>query len=258
MCVLEGVEMGSDAIIETFDLTKRYGRQEAVNGLNLTVREGEIFGFLGPNGAGKTTTLLMLMGLSRPTWGYATVCGLDPLRKAREVKRQAGYLPENVGFYWDMDAVQSLEYIARLNGLKQVDIPRKIEEVLELVGLEAAGRKKTAAFSRGMKQRLGIAEVLIKKPRVLFLDEPTLGLDPEGAVQLISLIQSLNRKKEITVLLSSHNLHQVQEVSNRVGIMIGGNLVAAGSIHSLAREKFGVGEKEYSLEEIYMKYFRED
>jgi len=245
------------AIIETFDLTKRYGHQTAVNRLNLAVREGEIFGFLGPNGAGKTTTLLMLLGLSRPTKGHATVCGLNPLRKVREVKRQAGYLPENVGFYGDMNAVQSLEYIARLNGLKQEEIPRKIEEVLELVGLEATGKKKTAAFSRGMKQRLGIAEVLIKEPRLLFLDEPTLGLDPEGAVQLIALIQSLSRKKQMTVLLSSHNLQQVQKMSDRVGIMIGGNLVAAGSMASLALEKFGVGEKEYSLEEIYMEYFQE-
>ena len=117
--------MDPAAIVETFDLTKRYGRQTAVNGLNLTVREGEIFGFLGPNGAGKTTTLLMLLGLSRPTDGYAKVCGLNPLREVREVKRQAGYLPENVGFYGDMDAAQSLEYIARLNGLKQEEHPAK-------------------------------------------------------------------------------------------------------------------------------------
>ena len=149
LCFLEGVEMSSADIIETFDLTKRYGRQKAVNGLNLTVREGEIFGFLGPNGAGKTTTLLMLLGLSRPTRGYATVCGMNPLRKAREVKKQAGYLPENVGFYGDMDATQSLEYIARLNGLKRVEIPRKIEETLELVGLEAAGKKKQSPFPAG-------------------------------------------------------------------------------------------------------------
>ena len=249
--------MDTVAIIETFDLTKRYGRQVAVNSLNLAVREGEIFGFLGPNGAGKTTTLLMLLGLSRPTDGYATVCGLDPLRKVREVKRQTGYLPENVGFYGDMDAAQSLEYIARLNGLKQEEIPHKIREVLDLVGLEAVGRKKTGTFSRGMKQRLGIAEVLIKEPRLLFLDEPTLGLDPEGAVQLIALIQSLSRERKMTVLLSSHNLQQVQKISHRVGIMIGGNLVAADSMASLAREKFGVGEKEYSFEEIYMKYFQE-
>lgn len=249
--------METETIIETTNLTKRYGRQTAVNGLTLKVKAGEIFGFLGPNGAGKTTTLLMLLGLSRPSEGSATVCGLNPLRMAKEVKRHVGYLPENVGFYGDMDAVQSLEYVADLNGFKKVETREKIDELLEMVGLKEEARKKTAAFSRGMKQRLGVAEVLIKDPKVLFLDEPTLGLDPEGAIQLINLIQSLNREKNITVLLSSHNLHQVQKMSHRVGIMIGGNLIAEGSIDSLAEEKFGVGEKEYSLEEIYMKYFQE-
>ncbi len=249
--------METETIIETTNLTKRYGRQTAVNGLTLKVKEGEIFGFLGPNGAGKTTTLLMLLGLSRPSEGSATVCGLNPLRMAKEVKRHVGYLPENVGFYGDMDAVQSLEYVADLNGFKKVEAREKIDELLEMVGLKEEARKKTAAFSRGMKQRLGVAEVLIKDPEVLFLDEPTLGLDPEGAIQLINLIQSLNKEKKITVLLSSHNLHQVQKMSHRVGIMIGGDLIAEGSIDSLAEETFGVGEKEYSLEEIYMKYFQE-
>ncbi len=244
-------------IIETTNLTKRYSRQTAVNDLNLKVKEGEIFGFLGPNGAGKTTTLLMLLGLSHPTEGSATVCGLNPLRMAREVKRHVGYLPENVGFYGDMDAVQSLEYVAALNGMREEEAKGKIDGLLELVGLKESARKRTAAFSRGMKQRLGVAEVLIKDPEVLFLDEPTLGLDPEGAIQIISIIQSLNQSKNITVLLSSHNLYQVQQISDRVGIMIGGNLIAEGSIDALAEEKFGVGEKEYSLEEIYMKYFQE-
>ena len=244
-------------IIETTNLTKRYGRQTAVNGLNLKVNEGEIYGFLGPNGAGKTTTLLMLLGLTRPTEGAATVCGLNPLRMAREVKRHVGYLPENVGFYGDMDAVQSLEYVASLNGIGREDARKKIDDLLELVGLKEDARKKTVAFSRGMKQRLGVAEVLMKDPTVLFLDEPTLGLDPEGAIQIVGLIQSLNQSRKITVLLSSHNLSQVQKMSHRVGIMIGGNLIAEGTINSLAEEKFGMGEKEYSLEEIYLKYFRE-
>ena len=133
----------------------------------------------------------------------------------------------------------------------------KIDELLELVGITQDARKKTGAFSRGMKQRLGIAEVLIKDPSILFLDELTLGLDPEGALRLIDIIHSLNRDRKITVLLCSHNLHQVQRISNRVGIMINGKMIADGSIESLAREKFGVGEKEYSLEEIYMKYFQE-
>ncbi len=249
--------MERSLIIETTDLTKSYQRQVAVDHLSVRVEDGEVFGFLGPNGAGKTTTLLMLLGLSRPSGGTARVCGLDPLRKAREVKRLVGYLPENVGFYGDLDALQSLEYIASLNGQPAAEAARKIDQLLEEVGLRKDARKKVGAFSRGMKQRLGIAEVLLKDPRVLFLDEPTLGLDPDGALRLIDLVHSLNRDRGITVLISSHNLYQVQKICHRVGIMISGRMVAQGSIESLAEEKFGLGDREYSLEEIYMKYFQE-
>lgn len=248
---------GTDRIIETSGLTKIYGPHHAVKGLNARVDSGEIFGFLGPNGAGKTTTLLMLLGLTRPSGGSARVCGLDPSRTPREIKKRVGYLPENVGFYGDMSALESLQYVAALNGMETDKAHDRMHDLLRLVGLEQAARKKTGAFSRGMKQRLGVAEVLLKDPEVLFLDEPTLGLDPEGAIQLIDLIQSLNKEQNITVLLSSHNLHQVQKISHRVGIMIEGELVAEGSIASLAKEKLGVGEKEYTLEEIYMKYFQE-
>jgi ABC-2 type transport system ATP-binding protein len=249
--------MDTQPVIQTTGLTKRYDQQTAVDHLSFQVMEGEIFGFLGPNGAGKTTTLLMLLGLSRPTEGTASVCGLDPERKAMEVKRIVGYLPENVGFYGDMDAVQSLRYIADLNRIPVKDAEDRIHDVLKLVGLTENGGKKVSAFSRGMKQRLGIAEVLLKDPKVMFLDEPTLGLDPDGAVRLIELIQSLNRERKITVLLSSHHLQQVQKISHRVGIMIKGKMVAEGSIDALAREKFGLGEEKFTLEEIYMKYFQE-
>ncbi len=249
--------MTSDTIIKTVDLGKTYRKQTAVAGLTLEVQKGEFFGFLGPNGAGKTTTLLMLLGLSRPSKGSAKVCGIDPTRNPKEVKKRVGYLPENVGFYGDLDAVQSLEYVADLNGIGYEQTQEKIKELLDLTGLSGNANKKVGEFSKGMKQRLGIAEVLIKDPDVLFLDEPTIGLDPDGALRLMELIQFLNRDKNITVLLSSHNLSQVQKLSSRVGIMIKGNMVAEGSIESLANEKFGVGEKEYSLEEIYMKYFQE-
>jgi len=249
--------METQAIIQTTALTKRYDHQTAVDHLDFQVVEGEVFGFLGPNGAGKTTTLLMLLGLSRPTEGTASVCGLDPERKAMEVKKIVGYLPENVGFYGDMDAVQSLRYIADLNRIPRTEAEDRIHEVLNLVGLSENGVKKVSAFSRGMKQRLGIAEVLLKEPKVMFLDEPTLGLDPDGAVRLIELIRSLNQERGITVLLSSHHLQQVQKISHRVGIMIKGRMVAEGSVEALAREKFGVGEEKFTLEEIYMKYFQE-
>lgn len=248
--------MQPNIIIETVDLTKQYGRQLAVDHLNVQIKEGEVFGFLGPNGAGKTTTLLMLLGLSAPSKGKASVCGRDPLRQAREVKSLVGYLPENVGFYGDLNAAQSLEYVAALNGIPKAVSEEKTTELLELIGLKSEIHKKVAAFSRGMKQRLGIAEVLIKDPKVLFLDEPTLGLDPDGALRLIELIKSLSKDRRMTVLISSHNLSHVQKISNRVGIMIKGQMVAQGSVESLAEEKFGVDNKEYTLEEIYMKYFR--
>lgn len=249
--------MENGNVIETFDLSKEYPNQTAVDKLSFNVKEGEVFGFLGPNGAGKTTTLLMLLGLAQPSAGSARVCGLDPVRKAREVKALVGYLPENVGFYQDLDAVQSLEYIADLNGLDVKRASEKIPEVLNTVGLFEDRHKKVSAFSRGMKQRLGIAEVLLKDPKVMFLDEPTLGLDPEGAVKMTGLVQSLNRDRKITVLLSSHHLQHVQRISHRVGIMLKGRMVAEGAIDALAQEKFGVGGKEYNLEELYLKYFQE-
>ena len=249
--------MQNPIVIETSQLTKQYNGLAAVDNLSFRLKEGEIFGFLGPNGAGKSTTLLMLLGLTQPTSGSASVWGFDPVRQARDVKRIVGYLPENVGFYGDLNAEESLRYIADLNGLDHHKIRSRIFELLELVGLKKDAHKKLAVFSRGMKQRLGIAEVLIKKPKIIFFDEPTLGLDPDGAAKLIELIQSLNREQQITVLLSSHHLHHVQKISHTVGIMINGKMVAQGTINDLAREKFGMGEKEYSLEEVYMKYFQE-
>ncbi len=250
--------MALQTIIETTELTKRYNHQPAVDRLSFVIEEGEIFGFLGPNGAGKTTTLLMLLGLSLPSAGRARVCGLDPVREAREVKRQVGYLPENVGFYAEMDALQSLEFIAELNGMNRAQSRDKIQEILGIVGLaEDVHRQSVGTYSRGMRQRLGIAEVLIKDPKVMFLDEPTLGLDPDGAVRIIELIKALNDDHQMTVLLSSHNLQQVQKICHRVGIMIKGKMVAEGTIDALAQEKFGVGEEKYTLEEIYMRYFQE-
>lgn len=249
--------MNGQTVIETQDLTKVYWEQVAVDRLTMKIPQGEIFGFLGPNGAGKTTTLLMLLGLSEPTKGKAWVCGFDPTREPLKVKRIVGYLPENVGFYDEMNAVQNLLFISRLNGIPDEIARSRIAEILKAVDLQADDRKKVGAYSRGMRQRLGIAEVLLKDPQLVFLDEPTLGLDPDGSHQMLELIQSLSRDKNITVFFSSHLLDQVQKISHRVGIMIKGNMVAVGRIDDLAKEKFGVGEEKYTLEEIYMKYFKE-
>ena len=244
-------------VIETHDLTKVYDKQTAVNRLSLKVNRSEIFGFLGPNGAGKTTTLLMLLGLSEPTSGSATVCGFDPTREPLKVKRLVGYLPENVGFYEDMTAVDNLRFVARLNGIKEGGLPGKINAALDRVGLLAEAQKRVGAYSRGMRQRLGIAEVLVKDPQVVFLDEPTIGLDPDGTQKMLELILSLSKEKGITVFFSSHLLDQVQRVSDRVGIMLKGTMVAVGPIQELAKQKLGIDKDQYTLEELYMRYFRE-
>jgi ABC-2 type transport system ATP-binding protein len=244
-------------IIETEGLTKRYGSQAAVNELTLQILEGEVFGFLGPNGAGKTTTLLMFLGLTEPTAGNVNVCGFDPRREPLRVKEKVGYLPESVGFYDDMDARQNLQYVARLNGIPDKISGPRIDAWLREVGLLDEGEKKVGTYSKGMRQRLGIAEVMIKDPKVIFLDEPTIGLDPDGTNRMLDLIHSLSRDKNITIFLSSHLLDQVQRICDRVGIMIKGNLVAVGPIQELAREKLGINKERYTLEEIYMKYFKE-
>ncbi len=249
--------MNGELVIETQDLTKVYGEQVAVDNLNLKIYQGEVFGFLGPNGAGKTTTLLMLLGLSEPTSGKARVYGFDPTREPLQIKRIVGYLPENVGFYDDLNAMQNLLYISRLNGIPDEVAIEKIKELLKIVDLEVDPRKKLGEYSRGMRQRLGIAEVLLKDPQVVFLDEPTLGLDPDGSRQMLELIRSLSQEKKITVFFSSHLLDQVQKISTRVGIMIKGQMVAMGKIEDLAKEKFGIGQEKYTLEEVYMKYFQE-
>ncbi len=244
-------------IIETEGLTKKYGHQTVVNNLTFQIYEGEVFGFLGPNGAGKTTTLLMFLGLTEPTSGKVRVIGFDPTREPFRIKEKVGYLPENVGFYDDMDARQNLKYIARLNRIPDKISGTRIEESLTLVGLAEESKKKVGTYSKGMRQRLGIGEVLIKEPKLIFLDEPTIGLDPDGTNRMLDLIHSLSREKNMTIFLSSHLLDQVQRICDRVGIMIKGDLVAMGNIAELAKKKLGVDKEDSTLEEIYMKYFKE-
>lgn len=249
--------MEENIIIEAEGLTKIYDSQTAVNHLNLRIFEGEVFGFLGPNGAGKTTTLLMFLGLTEPTSGKVQVVGFDPTREPLRVKEKVGYLPENVGFYDDMDARQNLQFIARLNRISDEISATRIDELLKEVGLFEEAAKKVGTYSKGMRQRLGIAEVLVKEPKLIFLDEPTIGLDPDGTNRMLELIRSLSREKNITIFLSSHLLDQVQRISDRVGILIKGDLVAVGPIEKLAKEKLGIGKEHSTLEEIYMKYFKE-
>lgn len=236
----------SDLVIETRELTKRYDGFVAVDGLNLTVEHGEVFGLLGPNGAGKTTTILMLLGLTEPTSGNVRVLTFDPSRQPLSVKSHVGYMPEQVGFYDELTAFENLIYIAKLNGLARSEANKRIGEALERVGLAGVTNKRVGAFSRGMRQRLGVAEVLIKQPQLIIMDEPTQGLDPERAREFLETIQSL-KEEGITILLSSHLLHQVQAVCDRVGLFVRGKMVLEGRVEELARQVLG-GAYRISLE----------
>lgn len=226
------------AVIETQDLSKHYGPVIAVDGLTITLPKGEVFGLLGPNGSGKTTTILMLLGLTDPTSGTVRVLGYDPSRNPLEVKRRVGYLPDSVGFYDDLTAHENLRYTARLNGLSRPEAEARMAEVLTRVGLTSVADRLVGAFSRGMRQRLGLAEVLLKRPEIAILDEPTAGLDPEAALEFLTMIRDL-KAHEITVLLSSHLLHQVQALCDRVGLFHKGKIVLEGTFDSLADKVLG-------------------
>ena len=181
-------------IIEITGLTKKYGNKTAVNNLNLSINKGEVFGLLGPNGAGKTTTILMLLGLTEPTSGIAAIEGVECIKNPIEVKKKVGYLPDNVGFYNDMTGRQNLRFTGRMNGLDGEILEKRIDELLERVGMTYAADQKTGTYSCGMRQRLGVADVLMKDPKVIIMDEPTLGIDPEGMRELLNLIRKLSRE----------------------------------------------------------------
>ncbi len=232
--------MVDEYAIETRDLTKSYDGSAVVDHLNLRIRENEIFGLLGPNGAGKTTTILMLLGLTEPASGTAKVLGHDATREPLKVKRLTGYLPERVGFYDNLTPRENLRFIAELNGIGYDEGERRIGEILEKVGLSDEADLPVGKFSRGMKQRLGIADVLIKQPRVAILDEPTSGLDPKGINQLLELITNMP-KEGTTVILSSHQLYQVQKVCHSIGILSKGKMVIDGSIDQLGRDALAGG-----------------
>lgn len=230
----------NDAVIKTENLSKKYGDFSAVDSINLQVNRGEVFGLLGPNGAGKTTTILMLLGLTEPTSGKATVLGYDPTRQPLLVKSKAGYIPEQMGFYEDLTARQNLAYIAKLNGIKGNEYQKRIDDALKTVSLSEVADNCVSTFSRGMRQRLGVADVLIKQPNLIIMDEPTQGLDPESARDFLKLIREL-ADSGITILLSSHLLDQVQKVCDRVGLFHKGKIVLEGTVTELAKEIFGGG-----------------
>ncbi len=228
----------SEAVLVARGLTKKYGDFTAVDHLDLTVLKGEVFGLLGPNGAGKTTIILMMMGLTEPNEGSVKVLGFDPQRQPLSVKARVGYMPDMVGFYDELTGWENLIYTAKLNGFPRKEAYQRINEVLAEVGLVDIANNRVATYSRGMRQRLGVADVMLKRPEIVIMDEPTQGLDPEHAHEFLDMVREL-KKSGITILLSSHLLEQVQAVCDRVGLFSHGKMVISGTVPELARKVLG-------------------
>jgi ABC-2 type transport system ATP-binding protein len=232
----------TNAVIEAKGLTKRYGWRMAVDHIDLTIEEGEVFGLLGPNGAGKTTTILMIMGLTDVSDGTVRVVGLDPARQPLAVKRHIGYMPDSVGFYDTLTARENLAYTGRLAGFDRARLDQRIEDVLARVGLGAVVGQRVRTFSRGMRQRLGLADALLRSPKVVILDEPTSGLDPQATQEFLELIRAL-KQDGITVILSSHMLEKVQAICDRVALFNAGRIALCGTVTELGRQVLGGGHR---------------
>jgi ABC-2 type transport system ATP-binding protein len=230
----------NESVISAKGLTKRYGDTVVVDSLDFTIRKGETFGLLGPNGAGKTTTILMMLGLTEVSSGSIMVAGHDPVRDPLAVKRRVGYLPDQVGFYDSMTAAENLAYTGRLMGFPRESREKRIAEALLRVRLAEVADKRVATFSRGMRQRLGLAELFMKRPEIAILDEPTSGLDPQSTHEFLDMIAALKRDN-VTVLITSHLLDQVQKLCDRVALFQGGRILIMGTVPELAREVLGAG-----------------
>jgi ABC-2 type transport system ATP-binding protein len=238
--------MNTNPIIVTKALSKKYGEVTVLDNLNLTIHKGEIFGFLGHNGAGKTTTVSILNTLIHPTEGSATICGFDTQEDSIDVQKRIGYLPENVKFYDNLTVYENLEYLAKLSGIEN---PKdKITEVLQFIDFVGYENKKVGEFSKGMRQRIGIAQAILHEPEVLFLDEPTSGLDPIGIKKLREIILKLNKEKEMTIFMNTHLLSEVGKICTTIGVLNHGTMIYFDSLEN-TMSKF---KDESSLEEIYV------
>lgn len=232
-------------MLVTENLTKKYKDFTAVDNLCLKVKEGSIFGFLGHNGAGKTTTLSMLTTLILPTSGCATIGGLDVVKDNLKVRKLLGYLPESVMLYGELTARENLRFFGRLSEIDNIDA--RIDEILELLKFNAWKDQKIRNFSKGMRQRIGIAQAIMHKPKILFLDEPTSGLDPQGTKDMRDLLLMLNKEWGTTIFMNTHLLSEVTNICTDIGIISHGNLLAADSLSNI-QMRFPQAK---SLEEIY-------
>jgi len=235
--------------IQISQVTKAYsGGVQALRGLDLTVRQGEVFGFLGMNGAGKTTTIKMLLGFFPPTSGALKVLGGDPVEP--ETRRRIGYMPEVANYYNYLTVRELLSFYGRVCGMGSAEIRRRSDELVELVGLQDSGKKQLKHFSKGMMQRAGIAQALLHDPELLILDEPLTGLDPVARIQLRDLIVML-RKQGKTVFFSSHELSEAEMICDRVAILKDGKLCCCGGIAEVAGDGAG------NLERIFLRHIAE-
>ncbi|MHB8075819.1 ABC transporter ATP-binding protein [Desulfosporosinus fructosivorans] len=218
-------------ILEVNNLEKHYGDFVAVNKMNMSIDQGEIFALLGHNGAGKSTLIKMILGLVNPTSGEILIDGLQYGPKSKEIKNLIGYLPERMNFYDNLSAWETLTFYAKLKGVSA----NRCKEALEQVGLAEVKDRRVGAFSKGMQQRLGLAQAIIHRPKLLVLDEPTTGLDPVGILELKEMIRTWNREGT-TIFFSSHNLADVQELAENMAIMNKGSVVAEGSLAKLKHD----------------------
>jgi ABC-2 type transport system ATP-binding protein len=216
-------------MIETHDLTKMYGEMYALNRLNLTLQQGDVYGFIGPNGAGKTTTMRILATLLNPSWGEATVCGYSIYTGAKDIRRVIGYMPDFFGVYDDMKVIEYLEFFASAYRIKGAARKKICSEVLELVDLTYKRDALVTSLSRGMTQRLGLARTLLHDPQVLLLDEPASGLDPRARIEMRGLLKEL-RGMGKTILVSSHILPELADICNKIGIIEQGCLLVNGEV----------------------------
>ena len=220
--------------VEAVRLTKNFGRRSAVEDVSFTASQGEIVGLLGPNGAGKTTTVRLLTTVLEPTSGEFSIAGY-PYTSATEIRRCVGVLPESSGYPSPQTGGEYLRFYARLYGLSRSQARSVSAELLAAVGLEERSRSRISTYSRGMRQRLGIARALVNNPTVVFLDEPTLGLDPAGQAQVLSIIRGIAKSRDATVVLSTHLLPEVEELCSKVVILNHGRVVASGSVSEVIK-----------------------
>ncbi|WP_407345073.1 ABC transporter ATP-binding protein [Pengzhenrongella phosphoraccumulans] len=237
----------NDVAIHTTNLSKSYGDKPALRNLNLSVRTGEIFGLLGHNGAGKTTTVNLLTTLLRPTAGRMVIGGLDSLTYPDLVRRRIGYLPENVAFYDNLTTMENLRFFGRLSGLRKPD--KRIADVLAYLDFTGHDHERVGTFSKGMRQRVGIAQAILHEPEILFLDEPTSGLDPQGVRKLREIIVGLNRDLGMTIFMNTHLLSEVTKTCTSIGILRGGELAYQDSLAAT----LAAFPDEGSLEDIYLQ-----